>query len=183
MIIGGYTVISKKDSLRYEVICNSCKKKFIRYISNLKRNSNGCDRCAKAKDKYCEDAKHKDTHVTWENMCNRMRKGNKQNHITYRDKTISNSWLGKGGFWNFVKDVGLRPSKNHSIDRIDNNKGYSKENCRWATKKEQQNNMSTNRKLIYKNKIYSISDLAKKLGITYGTCCYRARNGKLKTKE
>ena len=42
-------------------------------------------------------------------------------------------------FWVFVEDMGDRP-EGHSIDRKDNDKGYSKENCRWATAKEQIDN-------------------------------------------
>jgi len=37
----------------------------------------------------------------------------------------------------FIKDMGFKPSKIYSLDRIDNDKGYSKENCRWATKTQQ----------------------------------------------
>ena len=44
-------------------------------------------------------------------------------------------------FANFYKDMGSRPSKAHSLDRIDNNLGYSKDNCRWETKSMQGINM------------------------------------------
>lgn len=43
-------------------------------------------------------------------------------------------------FRNFVKDMGERPNRSLTIDRINNDKGYSKTNCRWATKKQQRQN-------------------------------------------
>jgi hypothetical protein len=76
-------------------------------------------------------------------------KGN-QSYEKYggRGITVCERWLkhrmngGKTseGFKNFVEDMGPKPSKNHSLERIDNNKGYCPENCKWATKKEQQLN-------------------------------------------
>lgn len=50
-------------------------------------------------------------------------------------------------FENFLKDMGEKP-EGKSLDRIDNNAGYSKKNCRWATWEEQSRN--TSRNIIYK---------------------------------
>ena len=50
-------------------------------------------------------------------------------------------------YTNFVGDMGLRPSKLHSLERVDNESGYCKSNCRWVTRGEQNSN-STNVVLV-----------------------------------
>jgi hypothetical protein len=54
-----------------------------------------------------------------------------------RGVTVDKRWL--DSFENFTKDMGERPL-GMSLDRIDNSKGYSKDNCRWATAVQQANN-------------------------------------------
>ncbi len=86
-------------------------------------------------------------YITWDNIMRRANPKTKQSSRHYNSyakkfkKTpgISEEWK---AFENFLRDMGMRPSKNHSIDRINNDLGYSKENCRWATKKEQVRNSS-----------------------------------------
>jgi hypothetical protein len=56
---------------------------------------------------------------------------------------VCNSW--NASFENFLADMGPRPSKAHSIDRIDPNGDYMPENCRWATTKEQRANKRPNK--------------------------------------
>jgi hypothetical protein len=45
----------------------------------------------------------------------------------------------------FLEDMGVRPSPKHTVDRIDNLKGYSPQNCRWATRQQQSRNRKCNK--------------------------------------
>lgn len=55
-----------------------------------------------------------------------------------RGITVCERW--RNSFGNFIEDMGFKPDKKLSLDRIDNDLGYSKENCKWSTQKEQCNN-------------------------------------------
>lgn len=52
--------------------------------------------------------------------------------------TVCDEW--KNSFVQFLKDMGPKPTPLHTIDRVNNDKGYSPDNCRWASKKEQATN-------------------------------------------
>lgn len=86
-------------------------------------------------------------YTSWNLMKDRCNNKNNKRYSDYGGRGISicERWE---SFENFIEDMGKKPSSKHSIDRIDNTKGYSKENCKWATKSEQGAN-----KRIYKNNI------------------------------
>lgn len=83
----------------------------------------------------------------------------------FRGITVCKQWL---DFISFHKDMGICPEY-HSLERIDNDKGYSKENCKWATKLEQANNTRRNHKLTFKDKTLSIAAWARETGIVVQT--------------
>ncbi len=76
-----------------------------------------------------------------------------------RGINICEEWLGEQGFQVFLKDMGRRP-QGCSLDRIDNNKGYSHSNCRWADLKIQRNNIRTKEE-IFNTPIPLVYDIKK----------------------
>lgn len=92
-----------------------------------------------------------------------------------RGITICERW--RGSFAAFLADVGPRPSPGHSIDRIDNDRGYEPGNCRWATAAEQQRNTRRNKLLTLNGRTMCVADWAAELGISRYTIFDRLRRG------
>ena len=139
--------------------CTSCGCKIQK---NLKPEFRGCSRSPEYR--------------VWNNLKNRVTNPKAINFHRYggRGITFCDKWNTFEGFFN---DMGERPSNKHSIDRIDNEKGYYKENCRWATRKEQAYNRSTTIKILYKNNELSLKDFAKKNKINLMTLHNRVKKG------
>ena len=81
-------------------------------------------------------------YITWHNMMRRCYFEKDNSFLNYgaRGIVVCKEWH---RFKNFLKDMGDKPSKYHSLDRIDNDLGYSKYNCRWATRSQQCDNRRT----------------------------------------
>jgi len=105
-------------------------------------------------------------------------KSNKHYHL-YGGRGIGMSDEWKNDFMCFLSDMGRRPSPAHSIDRIDNEKGYSKENCRWATPKEQANNKRSTVRIEHYGMMMTISEMASMYAIPFKHLEYRIKKKKM----
>lgn len=101
----------------------------------------------------------------------------RQHYHYYGGRGIEMSPEWRDSFEAFYRDMGPRPSPKHSIDRRDNNLGYSKENCRWATRIEQANNTQRNIYIEFLGDKKTLSEWCKELGLHYKTVYRRLKRG------
>lgn len=78
--------------------------------------------------------------------------------------TVCDEW--RADFQNFLRDMGPRPSPKHTIDRVERSEGYSRSNCRWATRKVQDRNRSDNRILEFEGRALPLAQWAALSGLT-----------------
>jgi hypothetical protein len=89
---------------------------------------------------------------SWTSMLERCRNAKRHNYHRYAERGIGVCERWQESFLNFYADMGERPAGT-SLDRIDNTKGYSPDNCRWATPVEQSRNRDNfNRKPTHKDR-------------------------------
>lgn len=120
--------------------------------------------------------KNKRLYTIWIDMKRRCYNRKRKSYIYYGAKGIRVCKEWKEDFKIFQEwAINNGYKDNLTIDRIDNNGNYEPNNCRWVTIKEQNNNMSTNHIVNYKEKKYTLSQLAEKYNLDYDLVKNRIR--------
>ncbi len=104
-------------------------------------------------------------YVIWLGIKTRCFNAKSQVYQHYGAKGISMDSIWKKDFRAFAQHVGPRPSKDHSIDRIENNLGYCPGNIRWASRFTQAENRGNNPEVTYRGQTLRLRILAERLGI------------------
>lgn len=192
---GRWTVLSKASSTVYasgKYIAEhrrwSCKCE----CGNIRDVSEGSLKNGKSKSCGClqkelsanNHKKHGETfggvksveYKTWQAMLARCGNENNPRYSKYggRGIKVCDRWK---NFDLFLLDMGRRPTDNHSIDRIDNNQGYCRENCRWSLPHEQMTNREITRFVDVDAGKVPLATIAKQYGIPANTLRFRILKG------
>lgn len=144
--------------------------------ANLRKQA-GTRSCGKCVRKTINGLTGSPEYNVWNHMKRRCYDQTRRDYKWYggRGITICDRWL--NSFLAFYEDMGPRPSKDHSIERTNNDAGYSKENCKWATQDEQKQNTRNVKKFTYNGETMGLGAWARKLGIDRCTLRLRLDKG------
>lgn len=172
----GYSHTNKYYIKYFDAVCICGNKRQLTSQEVKKNISCGCI------SKYIKHKTHGMSksleYKTWIGIKERCYNVNSPSYHQYggRGIMISKNWM--SSFESFYNDMGVKPSINHTIERIDVNKGYSKENCIWATKKQQANNRRSSYFLTYKGITKTRSEWADLINVNIRTLASRCRANK-----
>jgi hypothetical protein len=182
----------KNNRAYWQCRCDCNKEKIVRgsHLINGAIKSCGClGRNNSLKHGHTRNKKQSRTYQIFAGILSRCYNINEPAYKNYgkRGITVCDRWNPKrgGSFENFLKDMGEIP-KGLTIDRINNNKlkdGYSPDNCKLSTMKEQARNRRSNVKFTLDNKEKCVSELAEENGIKVSTLLMRINNYGYSIKE
>lgn len=174
-----YHGLSGNNKTLWVVKCDCGKEKIVRsdHMKSGRTKSCGCLSREMASDRnQTHGMTQSPIYKTWAGMKDRCLNKKNTHYKDYGGRGIKMCEEWESSFEKFYRDMGGRP-EGLTLERIDNDKGYYKENCKWATRKEQANNTRRNRILTHNGISLTMSQWEDELNINKGALKVRLRRG------
>lgn len=156
-------------------MCNcDCGNKTIVIGKNLRNGHTKSCGCLNIGSNIQHGKSNTGTYRIWCAMLRRCNNRNNEHYADYGGRGIK-VCLRWRKFENFISDMGDRPGKNYTIERIDNEAGYTPKNCEWATKKRQARNRRTTFWITFNKERKSLIEWTEEFGMPYETVRKRIR--------
>lgn len=185
MIENRWTKIGESSKWRcslYQCSCGTISTLNNSAVKNNKTRSCGCLRKegkwpVKRSAHSNPDPLVRKAYRTWVNIRTRCKTKSPEMFKKYGSRGISVCERWEESLQNFMDDMGLPPSLDHSIDRIDNNGNYTPENCRWATTCIQSRNKRNTRYIEINGITKTLAEWMEHYGVNFGTVYDRLLRG------
>lgn len=178
--VGSMTLIdiAKKVSYKgnvWRVLCD-CGRESEKRVSDFWKLQACSYACPLHKTRRAYPLGSRKEYMAWKDMLRRCLDSGHPSYADYggRGITVYEGWV--DNFHAFYEHVGAAPAR-HSIDRVDNNKGYEPNNVRWATRKTQSNNRRNTVYITANGQTKSLTEWAEHLGVAYDKLYYRYQYG------
>lgn len=159
-------------------ICScKCGSELVVRGHNLRKGQKSCNKCA-TKDRTITHGLSKTIeYTTWAGIIQRCEDKKNKSFMDYGSRGVAVCKRWRKSFFLFLKDMGLRPSKFHTIERRDNDGDYMPSNCYWATRKQQAKNRRTNVVVEYLGQKRILKEWAEIFKINYSMLYFRYKKG------
>lgn len=178
LVLESVRIRPRKIHWRCACDCGNTSTVWTAKLRNGNTQSCGCMRDEMASERKRTHAMSKSPEYRiWQSMKDRCGNPTSGGYRRYggRGIKVCERWL--ESFENFFSDMGKRPTRKHSINRINNDGNYDPDNCEWATGREQSRNTSRNRFLEMDGTRLTVADWSLKTGIRSGTIGARLKYG------
>jgi len=164
---------TKNGHIRWDMLC-LCGNPFTANADNLRSGNTESCGCLHQEIRTTHGLHHSPVYQVYHDMLQRCRNPKHKQYKNYGARGITCDWQ---TFEDFYCDMGPSYQPGLTIERKDVNGPYSKENCRWATHKEQQNNRRDNVRITFNGETWTRAGWEQHLGMKEGTLRGRFRLG------
>lgn len=172
-------VLYKGEKRKVRMLCD-CGTEYVAYTTSVYTGNTlscGCfGREVRTKHGLWNKGAYKSAWKRWERMIARCYDPADPSYKNYGGRGIKVCDRWRESFENFIADMG-EPPKGMSIERINNDGNYCRENCRWATNKEQSRNKRNNHFYTLGDRIAILADFAEEFGVCFSMLKCRIRRG------